>query len=784
MICFHPRAAWGVIPAALAPFFPAILLHSQDVLPAFPSPSTQDAPQSGELVALRPFSLPEKLGAERQFRYRGEQITQEQGSWTLIHGAVESDQFLLLADRITYNTVQGVLEAEGHIRLEGPDIRMRCERLKMDWNTRSGEAWALSLEMPPSWHLKSKHVTFLDSLRYWNFDEVEATPCPDERRGWSAKLSNLNLEIEGFARFKHARIMVGGVPVLYFPWAMYPAKQKRSSGLLFPEIGYSNRDGLTLKQGYYQVLGESADATFSPKFFSKRGVLFGGELRWHPELTHSGSLSGSFIRPRSREFLPGELPRNRYRFNFRELWQREDGWQFTADVNQASDALLEADFGSSIGALGGNVYNSALFAGKSFSWGAFSLSAGETRTFFSKDDPFYKEGFPTSMLRQSLPSAQVRLFAIPLGPLYIDGGVNASRFAYKLDLGESANFKSRYPWTRGDTFLRLHGRLGQWGPFRSDLQIAGRFTYYSASLKNSVFSVEKKKDSPDPVSNPGLDPFRVEGQPLFRWLASSRLQLSGPQLGRRYEKLKLFGYQGDLNHTLDPFIAFTANTQFRDSAVIPRFDETDSRPGVGGSAEGERSIEIGLKQHILGRKGKGDIFADLVRWRISARFHMKPILLSDGRTKNGWASLDNDIDIEPDERLRLSFRRSSDVASSDADNSFSAEYTSKTGSKFGLALFSTGINRFLVRQRGIQLGGIQRFRNDSWRFEYQASYDFRQSHFTFAQGALAYVTPCLATRLRYCHVLQPAGSKTGDNTIELGFTLKELGNLFSPSHSF
>ncbi len=681
-------------------------------------------------------------------RWRGERVQEADGISIIEKGAIQAEGLLLLADRITYERRTGKLEASGSIRLEAPGLRLRCERLQMNWAQQIGEAWALELEVPPSWTLRSSHVAFA-TMKLWNFETVEISPCPQVEPGWSAKLANMRLELDGFATFRHARILVGGIPVLYLPWAAYPAKAERSSGLLPPQIGYSSHLGAKLGLSYYQVFGDTMDATFSPVFYTQEGALWGGEFRWNPELTHQGSFQGQYIKQRSND-------ETRYRYRLQELWQREDGWQFTADLNQASDTLLESDYGSTAGSLGAASFDSSLFLGKNLPWASISLSAAEQRTFFQPEDPFYRTDFPSSLRRQSLPQIQTRIYPIPLGRFYLDGGARIGRFLYRLDLGEEQGTAS-YAWTRDDWFTRLHGRLGQWGPFRADLQLAARYTRYSASLTESVFdSTGATSGNPlDPASNPLFNPFRVDSESVQRLLGSGRIQLSGPQLGRTFEKISLIGYTGDLKHVLEPFVGFTKNSRSSIEGRIPRFDEVDSRPGVNSSADGEESVEIGLKQHLLGRPGRGSLFADLVRWRIATRYHFQPILLSDGRFKRGWASLDNEIDMEPNERLRLSFRRSSEIGSAGTDNSLSAEYTSTQGSRYNLAFFSTGINRFLVRQQGIQVGGIQRFFDDQWRLEFQANYDIHRKGFAFSQVALAYLTPCVATRLRYSHVARP-----------------------------
>ncbi len=739
-------------------------------LPGIPSgPPPVEAPSLGELLPLRPFAVDLASADGTNLRWRGERVEEAEGTWTIEKGAIQTEGLLLLADRITYDRT-GRLEAQGSIRLEGPGLRLRCERLQMDWKKQIGEAWALELEVPPSWTLRSGHVAFA-TLKSWNFDSVEISPCPQVEPGWSAKLSNMRLELDGFATFRHARILVGGLPVLYLPWAAYPAKAERSSGLLPPRVGFSSRLGTLLGLSYYQVFGNTMDATFSPEFYTREGALWAGEFRWNPELTHYGSFHGQYIKQRSND-------ETRYRYRLQELWQREDGWQFTADLNQASDTLLESDYGGSAGGLGSTSFDSSVFLGKNLRWASINLAAAEQRTFFQPEDPFYRLDFPSSLRRQSLPQLQARIYPISLGRFYLDGGARVGRFVYRLDLGEGQGGAS-YAWTRDDWFTRLHGRLGQWGPFRADLQLAARYTRYSASLTESVFDATgaTSGDSLDPASNPLFNPFRVDSEAVQRLLGSGRLQLSGPQLGRTFEKLSLIGYTGDLKHVLEPFVGFTKNSRSAEEGRLPRFDEVDSRPGVNGSAAGEQSVEIGLKQHLLGRPGRGSLFTDLVRWRVATRYHSQPILLADGRFKRGWASLDNEIDVEPNDRLRLSFRRSSEIGSAGADNALSAEYATTQGSKYNLAFFSTGINRFLVRQQGLQVGGIQRFFDDQWRLEFQANYDLHRKGFAYSQVALAYLTPCVATRIRYSHVAITApGALTREDRIDLSFTLRGFGD--------
>ena len=744
-------------------------------LPASPVLTPLDAPTPAELLPLRPFQIERGPGVSRvPFDWRGERVSEAGDVWILEQGAVQAEGLLLLADRIEYRIAEGRLIAEGHIRLEGPGLRLRGERLQMDWALRSGEAWALQMDLPPTWTLRSGHVAFA-ALRTWSFDEVELSPCPEVKPGWKARLSSLKVDLDGFATLWNARVLMGSVPVFYLPYAIYPAQAERTSGLMNPQLGLSSAFGTAVGLSYYQVLGPTADLTLSPVYFSKEGVLLGGDVRWRPDLTHQGSFSGETIHQRS-------LDTKRYRYSLKEVWQREDGWQLTANVNQASDNLVDADFGKGIGNLGATSFDSAFYLGRSFAFGSLSLAAAEQRSFFNttvQGDPFYSPSFPASLRRQTLPQGEFRFFPVPvLGPFYLDGGVRLGRYAYALE-GSSVVPDHTYAWNRQDADTRLHGRLGQWGPFRADFEMMGRATHYSSTLNSPVFDPSAGLNGT--VVNPASSPFQVDGAAATRYLFSSHLRLSGPQMGRSFKDVAILGYNGELKHVVEPYFGVTETSAYGEAGTLPRFDAVDSFPGVNLSASGERSFEVGFKQHLLGHPASGIGFTDLVRLSIATRYHATPIILSDGRYKKGWSSVDTDLDVEPDDRWRLSFRRSSDIGPGGSDNALSLDVKARDGGRFNLAYFTTGINQFLVRQKGIQLGGIQRLWDDRVRLEFAASYDFRTRGFASSQVALAWVEPCVAYVLKFTHVALNTALVSGgrEDRVDLTLNLRGLGDLFS-----
>ncbi|HWQ09251.1 MAG TPA: putative LPS assembly protein LptD [Holophaga sp.] len=690
--------------------------------------------------------------------------------WSIDHGSIESPDLLLLADHIQYNPATGQVAAEGHIRLESQNLRLRCERLSMDWKHRVGEAWALELELPPNWTLTSDHAAFA-TLQHWDFQKVTATSCTQGKPGWATTFSQLKVDLKGFAVFRDAKLYVGPVPTMYLPWGVYPAKADRSAGLLPTFPSYSSTFGLSLAVPYFQPLGDTMDFTLDPVFHAKENPLWAGEMRWNPEPTHTGSFTGQYIHQRTDD-------ETRYRYQFKELWQREDGWQVNADLNRTSDSLMEADYGRHQDAENLGFFDSNVYVGKSFPLASLSFHAAEQRNFFStKDDPFYSLSFPESVRKQTLPEVQSRMYPIALGStFYLDAGVKVSRLVYKLEFDGKPT--SSYAWNRGDFFTKVQGQLGQWGPFRADLQALARFTYYDASLRGPLYDPDTAVSGT--ALSPTVSPFLVDGNAIERTMGSAKLQLAAPPVGRTYDNVHLFGYRGELKHVLEPFVGLTTNTRSGVEAYVPRFDDVDSKPGVDGSAMGEESVEVGVTQHFMGRRRAGDGFTEFARWKLSTKYYDRPILLSDGTFKQGWGSLDNSLDVEPNDRLRVTVRTSYDLTENLTDRSLTFDWKAAGQDQYSFAIFSMGTNRFQVKQQGIQLSGLKRLLDDTCRLEFRMNYDYHK--IVSSEAAVTFLTSCVATSVRYSHLsLNTTSALSKEDRVDFVVTLRNLGDfkLFS-----
>jgi LPS-assembly protein len=129
-----------------------------------------------------------------------------------------------------------------------------------------------------------------------------------------------------------------GLPILYTPYIEHPdGTQKRVSGFLGPAFGNSNILGNFLAVPYFQTLGNSADVTIEPVFFTKdRPILAleynqrfaAGTLRLNGSATY-GHVYDDRNRQTGRDTFRGHIA-GFGRFNI------DDDWRWGFDVGRAS----------------------------------------------------------------------------------------------------------------------------------------------------------------------------------------------------------------------------------------------------------------------------------------------------------------------------------------------------------------------------------------------------------------------------------------------------------------
>jgi LPS-assembly protein len=223
--------------------------------------------------------------------------------------ANSGEEIELEADSLSYDRDSGEYQADGDVLLRQGEFEVQGEQLR--WNQQTGELNAsggVSLESPQdslcgssaSYNLQQHTGVVADGYYFLNEENLHVRGTSIERRGendyhieggtfttcdgdepsWKFGARQVDVTLGGYARAKNAVFYLKDIPVLYFPYVIYPVKTERESGLLIPSVGYSDKRGFQFSESYYQVLGINQDATLYLDYLSQMGIGKGVEYRY------------------------------------------------------------------------------------------------------------------------------------------------------------------------------------------------------------------------------------------------------------------------------------------------------------------------------------------------------------------------------------------------------------------------------------------------------------------------------------------------------------------------
>jgi len=90
---------------------------------------------------------------------------------------------------------------------------------------------------------------------------------------------------------------IGHIPIAALPFAVFPHRKGRHSGIIVPRYGESSREGRYLRElGYYWAPNDYFDSRLMVDFFEKTGWLFRAGANYAIRYKLRGSISGSLTR--------------------------------------------------------------------------------------------------------------------------------------------------------------------------------------------------------------------------------------------------------------------------------------------------------------------------------------------------------------------------------------------------------------------------------------------------------------------------------------------------------
>jgi LPS-assembly protein len=501
----------------------------------------EEAPKANWLLCRNPSTLPMFTGLDLQGAVRenaptdvdADSLDVKDKETTIFAGNVQmlhGDQFLA-TDKVSFSHASEQFQTQGQVRYQDKAIRLTAETAvgdqkqdKLDLgdvhyqlNEQTGNGTAVRAEM-------SGPVGLLTQATY--------STCPPNQRQWEFAAGRISINDKNKRGVAHnVTLRLGKVPVLWLPVISFPTDDKRRTGMLAPTIGRDDRNGLDLKLPLYLNLAPNYDATLTPRWLSKRGLMLGGEFRYLGARSQA-QFNGTFLPDddlshgdRSFSSFEASTTLNRH-------------WYFATHLNNVSDRSYFNDFGDSIASTSISLLGSDIgMYGRGKFWSA-SLSAESWQIA----SPLLQDGDEPY---RRLPRLQASA-AKPLSRWFEAGlDLEAVRFDHDaLDAANPANLVRYDGGNRVDLKPWIRARLGGAAWFVTP-QLAWRYTAYN-SLAGTL------------VDN-GADTSATRSVPI-----------ASVDAGAYFER-NFHWHDGDYIQTLEPRL-YDLRVPYRDQTDLPVFD--------------------------------------------------------------------------------------------------------------------------------------------------------------------------------------------------------------------
>ena len=288
---------WLAFVAFLCGLLSALSLQAQTL----PAPPTVIGPP----MVLKPSSLLQEtinggMRKELPTYLQSNQISGQTDLQTLLEGQVvlRRGDILLKADQIDYDQVLDLAKARGNVYINHSGNSYQGPALDIQLDSFEG------FFTQPEFFLnrnkmygKAERIDFIDPgnsvMQKGEFTTCKRKPGPNWTPDWFFKGDKISFDSDhNLGNAEGASLRFKNVPVMPLPALDFALNDERKSGLLPPTIGVDSVGGLEVIQPYYWNLAPNRDMTFTPTYWSSRGMRLETEFRYLEAITPQPPFTG------------------------------------------------------------------------------------------------------------------------------------------------------------------------------------------------------------------------------------------------------------------------------------------------------------------------------------------------------------------------------------------------------------------------------------------------------------------------------------------------------------
>lgn len=255
---------------------------------------------------------------------------------------------ILRADLVTYNLNKDQVQAEGNVILNEPTgDTYFADDVELKDKMKDGFVTGLRGVLADGSRFTAQEAEKIADLKVI-MNVASYTPCepcknnPEADPFWQIKADKVtHHKDEQRVAYEDATFEVYGTPVGYLPYFSHPdGSVKRKSGFLTPSVGFDSTLGGVYRQDYYWSIAPDKDLTVGTEIFTKEAPLLTAEYRQRfsdAEILASGGVTYSARTDRSAGRDLEQDDEERGHLFVEGLWNIDDKWRAGTALELVSD---------------------------------------------------------------------------------------------------------------------------------------------------------------------------------------------------------------------------------------------------------------------------------------------------------------------------------------------------------------------------------------------------------------------------------------------------------------
>jgi len=255
---------------------------------------------------------------------------------------------VITADRAVWNDATNTAEVAGNVKIVTPEFTMLAQRATINLDLQIAKIYDGRAFFPAQNYYLSGALIERLGEKTIHIKDGTATTCDGPNPAWTIEANSLTLTERGYATASGVSFKTSAAPVMALPYFVFPVKNERQSGLLFPSLANSSRDGFTIGLPIFWATGENHDLTYTPVWRSERGLSNTLEGRYRFE-NGKGIWQVTYLDdqdPQSYYYNNSsnrKEPSDRYWLRAQNSWRLGE-WDVNLNLDLVSDPLYLAEF--------------------------------------------------------------------------------------------------------------------------------------------------------------------------------------------------------------------------------------------------------------------------------------------------------------------------------------------------------------------------------------------------------------------------------------------------------